>query len=344
MARTLIYGCYGYTGRLIVAEGKKRGLEMLLAGRNAAQVEQMAQEQELPFVAFDLGDRAAIDAAVQQVDVVLHCAGPFVHTAPPMAVACVRNGKHYLDITGEIAVFEAVASLGDKAADAGVMLMPGVGFDVVPTDCVAARLKAALPDATDLEIVLKSQGGGISHGTATTMLESLGQGSIIRRGGKLLKAPLAGAPLTADFGDGPEQAASIPWGDVSTAWYTTGIPNITTGVVVPKRQLRLMRMSNLMGPLLRAGWVKRMLQRRIDKRPAGPSDARRERGKSMVWGRVLNDKGAQETLCITTPEGYTLTALAAVHIAQRVGRGDFKKGFQTPAGCYGPQLLDEILA
>ncbi|MEM7038422.1 MAG: saccharopine dehydrogenase, partial [Bacteroidota bacterium] len=68
----------------------------------------------------------------------------------------------------------------------------------------------------------------------------------------------------------------------------------------------------------------------------------RAQAKSIVWGRVRNAAGEERTHKVETPEGYTLTAMAALHIARRVAAGDFKTGFQTPAGCYGAGLLTEI--
>ena len=136
----LLYGSYGYTGRLIADRALEQGLRPLLAGRDVAALAAQAAELGLEFRAFSLDDTAALDAAVRAVPVVLHAAGPFAHTAAPMAQACIRAGVHYLDITGEIAVFEAMAALDGAARASGVMLMPGAGFDVVPTDCLAAHL------------------------------------------------------------------------------------------------------------------------------------------------------------------------------------------------------------
>ena len=42
------------------------------------------------------------------------------------------------------------------------------------------------------------------------------------------------------------------------------------------------------------------------------------------------------------PEGYTITALAALNIAQKILDGNFKTGFQTPAKAYGADLVLEI--
>src|SRR4051812_44120316 len=129
----LLYGSYGYTGRLIATRALEMGLRPLLAGRDAGKVRAHAAELGLEHRAFALDDTAAAHAALGEAPVVLHAAGPFARTAAPMAQACLRTKTHYLDITGELAVFEAMAELGARALDAGVMLLPGAGFDVVPS-------------------------------------------------------------------------------------------------------------------------------------------------------------------------------------------------------------------
>ena len=130
---------------------------------------------------------------------VLHCAGPFSRTARPMVEACLRNKKHYTDITGEIAVFEACAALDKKAQEAGIMLMPGVGFDVVPTDCLAKHLKGRLPTATRLSLAFYGV-GRLSHGTQATMIMNIGKGGAIRRDGKITGVPAAWKTREIDFG------------------------------------------------------------------------------------------------------------------------------------------------
>lgn len=341
--KILVYGCYGYTGKLIAELAAKKGLPVLLAGRNAEKVAAVSQITGLLSVTAALDDAAALHAALQQVEVVIHCAGPFVDTWKAMAEACLRTQTHYLDITGEIEVFEALAGLDAAAQSANIQVLPGAGFDVVPTDCVAASLKAALPDAQHLDLAFRSLGSGMSHGTASTLVRSLGTGSLVRRNGKIVPGRAAEPQVMANFGTGPRPAFGIPWGDVATAWYTTGIPNISTCVALPKRAARMLRWSNALGWLLRNAWVRRIAQNRVDKAPAGPDAESRAKGKSQVWGRVRNAAGKEVQMHVTTPEGYTLTAMATLYIAERVIAGHWKPGFQTPASCYGADLLEKIV-
>ncbi|MEM0998930.1 MAG: saccharopine dehydrogenase NADP-binding domain-containing protein [Bacteroidota bacterium] len=342
-ASIILYGSYGYTGKLIAELAAEKGVPLILSGRNPEKVKAIAAATGHPHAAVSLDNATELDALLSRGKVVLHAAGPFVDTYRAMTAACLRTQTHYLDITGEIEVFEGVAQLDRRAQEKGIMLLPGAGFDVVPTDCMAALLKARLPDAQELELAFKS-GGGVSRGTATTMVRSMGEPNLIRRQGRITPVRPGKREITIDYGKGPRTAFGIPWGDVSTAYYTTEIPNIATYTVLPPPLGKRLRMSGWMAPLLRTGWFRRRAQKRIDSRPPGPSAETRRKGRSLIWGRVRNASGQEEVHHFTCPEGYSLTAAAALHLAQRAANGDCKVGFQTPAGCYGAGLLDAVVA
>ena len=221
----LLYGANGYTGELIAREAVRRGMKPLLAGRSRPRIEKLAAELGCPSAVFDLEDHTSMVSAISDCAAVLHCAGPFSVTARSMMQACLATHVHYFDITGEIPVFELAHSVHEKALRSGIALCPGVGFDVVPTDCLALKLKEALPDATHLALGFDSR-SGLSKGTAKTSIEAAADGSKIRRDGQLVTVPLASQQRRIDFGNGERPAVGIPWGDVSTAFYSTGIPNI----------------------------------------------------------------------------------------------------------------------
>lgn len=337
----LLYGANGYTGKLIARLGVERGLRPVLAGRDAQKIEALASETGLEHRTFALDDAATVDAALDGFQVVLHCAGPFSRTSQPMADACLRMKTHYLDITGEIAVFEALAARNEEAKEARVMLLPGVGFDVVPSDCLASYLKRRMPSATRLALGIQGL-GRISHGTATTMVENINRGGLIRRDSRLTSVPAAWKTREIDFGTGPVTAVTIPWGDIATAFYSTGIPNIEVYAALPASARRMMMASRYLGWLLATRPVQRFLKGRIKAQPAGPSDSERVHGRSFVWGEVSDDSGHRKVSRLHGPEGYTLTAWTALAIVQKVLAGKFMPGFQTPSLAYGPDLIMEI--
>lgn len=335
----LIYGANGYTGELITRYAVERGLRPLIAGRNAAAIEALAEKHGLEYRVFSLDDNEKIDAALEEVDMVLHCAGPFSLTSSPMVDACLRNKKHYADITGEISVFEMCARQDEMARSAGIMIMPGVGFDVVPSDCLALHLKNRLPSATHLTLAFYGK-GGLSHGTQSTMTMNIGKGGAIRKNGKITPVPAAWRSLDIDFGGVTKQATTIPWGDVATAFYSTGIPNIEVYTVIPPANLRLLKISRWIGSLLETSPVQRFLQNRIPK--GGPSDEQREKGQTLLWGRATDAEGTEVVSNLKIPEGYTTTVITALAITERILNGELTSGFQTPAKAYGADLVFEL--
>lgn len=344
MAKTniLLYGANGYTGKLIASMSAGYGLQPILAGRDREKISRLAEKHHLPYRIFDLEDIDGIIAQINDCKLVLHAAGPFLRTAKPMMKACMQAGVHYLDITGEIAVFEMAKKMHTAAEAAGIMVMPGVGFDVVPTDCMALHLHQQMPDATHLQLAFASVGGGVSHGTATTMVTSLGSGGAVRENGIIVSKPLGHKGMTVDFGTKKRFVMAIPWGDISTAHHTTGIPNIETYTAVKPAVFRLLKWQWLFNPLLRTKWMKKIVQNKIDAAPAGPDENARATGKSLVWGCIRNAAGESISAHFSGPEGYTLTAHAALIITKKVLDGNFIKGYQTPAGCFGKDLVLEI--
>lgn len=342
--RLILYGSYGYTGNLIAEKALESGLAPVLSGRNLQKLQDQAQRLDLPFMAASLDAPNELDKLLENAAVVLHCAGPFIDTWKPMAKACLRNGCHYLDITGEIEVFESLHSLDSQFREKKLMAMPGTGFDVVPTDCLAAWLKQLLPDATHLELAFAGLGSGVSRGTAKTMIRNLGRGGAVRRNGKIEKVSPAWRSREIDFGFGGKKldAVSIPWGDVSTAYYSTGIGNITVYMAMPRKQIKIMGLSEYLGPLLRTGVVKQILTRIAERGEPGPEKKERLHGKSLVWGEVRNGKGEIRTAAVQTMEGYRLTSESSLLISKKILSGEFKPGFQTPAMAYGPDLILEL--
>lgn len=338
----LLYGANGYTGQLVAREAIARGHRPTLAGRNRTALETMAGELGgLPVRVASLDDPSALDAALRGHQAVLHCAGPFRHTASAMVSACFRTGTHYLDITGEIGVFESLASKTAEAVAAGTVLLPGVGFDVVPTDCLAAHLARRLPGATWLTLAFQTR-GGMSRGTALTTIEGVGQPGAVRRDGRIVPVPLAWRSRVVDFGDGPRTAITIPWGDVATAWYSTGIPNIEVYLAMPSRAIRRLRRARLAAPILRLGLVKRLLAAGIRRRLSGPSDEARQRGGTAVWGEVVDATGRRAAARLHGPEGYTFTAWSAIRAVEHVLAGEVRPGFQTPSKAFGPDFVLDI--
>ncbi|WP_333992597.1 saccharopine dehydrogenase family protein [Pseudomonas sp. S3(2024)] len=337
----MIYGANGYTGELIARDAVRRGLRPVLAGRSRNKVEALARELGLEARVFGLDDPARLLAQIKGHGLILHCAGPFSATAAPMIEACLRAGAHYLDITGEIAVFEHAQSLNERARAAGSVICPGVGFDVVPTDCVAAALKDALPDATHLALGFDSR-SSFSPGTAKTSIEGLAQGGKVRRDDKIVSVPLAYRVRRIDFGAGEKLAMTIPWGDVSTAWHTTGIANIEVFIPGSAGMIRGARLANWIRPLLGLSFVQRLLKARIGKTVTGPDQAKRADQGTYVWGEARNARGESKVARVHTANVYSLTIDAALAVVGYLLQTTPPGGAYTPARLLGADLVTHL--
>jgi len=334
----MIYGANGYTGELIAEEAVRRGFKPILGGRNRDALEALAQRFKLTRRVFELGDAAEIARNLDGVDLLLNCAGPFKYTAEPLLDACLERKIHYLDITGEIDVFALCHHAHNRARHQGVVVAPGVGFDVVPTDCVAALLKRQLPDAIELVLAFEA-GGGPSPGTARTSVEGLAKGGRVRRNGELIDVPLAWKTREFERDGERRSAMTIPWGDVYTAYVSTGIANIETYMAVSPKTIARMRWMRYVQPLLRLEPAKRFLEAQTVARAKGPDAERRRATGCHVWGEVRNAAGREAKLLMTTPNGYTLTVSASLGIVQRVLDAAPAGGYYTPSLLMGADYV-----
>lgn len=340
----LIYGVTGYTGGLISRLAAAGGLPHVAAGRDLERVTARADPLMVPARAFSLGDAARIDRALQGVAVVLNAAGPFDETALPLAAACLRGGVHYLDLSPGAAAIEALLGLDARAREAGVMLMPGAGFAVVPTDAAAARLRRRMPEARRLRLACAVT-GRVSRGSRLAMVREFRQAGARRRDGDLVTAWAAEEMLTIDLGDGPLQVGTDPWrGDLVTAWWSSVYSDVDTYAAYPRPWRWLLRSRRLGPPWALAGsgaaeaalaWLARRL-------PEGPDEAELAAGSTRIWAQAEDGAGGRVGMRLRGPHLHLFTARVALWVARRVLAGSVQVGFQTPATAFGPDLLDRL--
>jgi len=336
----MIYGATGYTGRLVALEARRRGFAPILAGRDEARVREIAAIEGLRYRVFDLQDPERIDRSMKDIDVVLNCAGPFSRTAVPILESCLRSGTHYLDLAGEIDDFERIAGYDQEAQATNIMLMPGVGFDVVPSDCLALYVSKKVQRPRSLLIAISAL-GGMSRGTMKTAVEGIGKGIRIRKYGRIVKSNRIRV-IKVNFTSGRKRCISMTWGDVFTAFYTTGIENIEAFFKFNFRNGMSAFILRYFGRFYGSPFMQRMFIKKIEKQPEGPSEEIRNRDKSEMVAIVEGDNGVSASARLVTPEGYKLTVLTSLLIAEKVLNGHIKKGFSTPAMAFGPDLIMEI--
>jgi short subunit dehydrogenase-like uncharacterized protein len=337
----LIYGANGYTGSLIVARAAALGLQPIVAGRREAAIRPLAERHGLPFRAFDLADREAAERGLAGAGALLLAAGPFSATSAPAVDACLATRTHYIDISGEVAVFEAVQRRDQEARHAGITLLPGAGFDVVPSDCLALGLHRALPGATQLTLAIAVEGRP-GPGTLKTAVEGAAEGGWVRREGRLVNVPAAWRSRQIPFAGGPRWAMTIPWGDLSTAYWSTGIPNIEVYMAAPRAAIAAARLGRSVAALLRRPGLQAVIKRAIDATITGGDAAVRAAGSSQVWGRAEAPGGASVEGLVTTLETTTLTAYTTLDIALRILKGETTPGYTTPGLAFGAGYLQTL--
>jgi len=336
----LIYGANGYTGRLVAELAVAREHRPVLAGRDEQALAELGSRLGLEHRTFPLSDPAGVRDGLAGMDAVAHCAGPFSATSTAMVDACLATSTHYLDITGEIDVLEAVLARDAEARATGVALLPGSGFDVIPTDCLAAMVVERLPEASTLEIAFRA-GGGLSPGTARTTVEGMGTGGRARVDGRIVSVPAGWRRRTADFASGPVTVTSIPWGDVSTAFHSTGVPDIVTYTYLPGGGSASL-LQRVTQPLARIPAVRRVLGAAAARRVTGPDEARRNRSKSQVFVEARSTNGRTVIGSMTTPNGYSLTADSVLRVVDRVVAGSVPAGAHTPSNAHGAAFVLDL--
>jgi len=336
----MIYGATGYTGRLVVEEAVRRGLSPVLAGRDPARLSRLAGPLGLEHRAVPLYDPPRLARALAGMRAVLNAAGPFAATAAPLAAACLAAPTHYLDLSGEIAVFAALRRLDGEARRRGVLLLPGAGFVVAPSDCLAAHVARRLPDPLWLRLAI-SRSPFLSRGSARTLVELIDSGAQVRKDGRMTRLPWSRLARRIDFGFGgdPRPALVLSWADAYTAYFTTGIANVEVCVEVsPWEELAFeggRYLSSLFGP---SAW-QQVLRAQAALLPEGPSPAERARHRRVILAVVGDAGGRRAAARLSTPDSYGLTATAAVAAVAKVLGGLAPAGFQTPAGIFGADFV-----
>ncbi len=337
----MIYGANGYTGRLVAQEAKRQGLAPVVAGRDESAIKALGDELALQWRAFSLTDTSATRHALADIGVVANCAGPFSATSAPMIAACLESRTHYVDITGEIDVFVAAEHQHARAKAAGIVVCPGVGFDVIPTDCVAVCLLEALPDARFIALGFKGLAAQ-SPGTARTSVEAAARGGRVRRNGVIVTVPLAHRTRFIDFGTGEKLAMTIPWGDVATAYFSTGIPNVETYIAASPGAVARMRRMNWTRPILRLPFLQTLMKRSAARAHRGPSQKQRDGEKTYVWGEARNDRGETRIAHLTTSNGYRLTVDGVLMAVRTLLTHASEGGYCTPTQLMGPRCVERL--
>jgi short subunit dehydrogenase-like uncharacterized protein len=336
-SRVLLYGAYGYTGRLAAELATAKKLDVVLAGRNKDALAALGDRLSLPTRVVGLDDPKRLSEVLKDITCVVHMAGPFATTSPPMLNACLATQTNYIDITGEIEVFEAMWSREDEIKRAGITVVPGAGFDVVPSDCLAGYVAGKLERPVSLIIALRGLESA-SQGTLRTAIRQVSKPVLCRRAGAIVALDDR-SPHWIDFGSGDEPCVPVSWGDVATAFHSTGVGNIT----VYFRRTKLLRsvdiLGKLLGPLLRSRIGQRGLAAIVRSLPEGPSQSERNGHRGTIWAVAIDCSGRSFKASLSTPDAYDFTANSALEISSRISSLPTAVGLVTPSQAFGADFV-----
>jgi short subunit dehydrogenase-like uncharacterized protein len=327
----MLYGASGFTGRMIAEEAIRRGHHPILAGRSAERIRPLAQALHLPWRADDLSSPAALQEALQGVDAVLLAASPFQQTAPALVQACLETGTSYADIANEIPHFRLLQQHDRAARERGIVLVPGVGFGVVATNCLARSVAEQLPDATELHCANHIAAARSSAGAAATGFEIIRGGGYVIRQGQYRRYRLGRGARPVRFADAERVASPIPLGDLAAAQMATAIPNITmysTALPTGPAGLAL----PLIRRLLAIPAFRQRMSRPSSKQPKEAAEQTPPHSQAWAWGR--NAAGQEVTLWLSTGDGYAFTAASSVLAMEGILDGSVV-GVLPPAASFG---------
>jgi short subunit dehydrogenase-like uncharacterized protein len=338
--RVLIYGSTGYTGRLLVEQAIEQGLGIVLAGRSTTKVKEQASSLGLPWRSASLEHDARLADIVSEVSLVINAAGPFAVTTAPMLNACLRAGTHYLDLSGELSTFEIAYQADKKALRKKIMVMPGAGFGIVATECLASYVCARLPLANYLRLGL-SQSNRLSRGSVRTVFTFPRDTVTIRRNGKLVAIPFGHLEHRFDFGYGLRSSIAVTWPDVFTSYYSLGIPNTEVYIKFEPIAQGFYQLGRLVPGLgLLGGSVLGEIASALV--PDGPSRLQRRLMRSVVVAEAEDNWRRKSLARLETIDGYSFSAAIAIRIAKRILAGEMRCGFQTPVAVFGNDLVFDV--
>lgn len=319
MQKLMVYGASGYTGRMAAEQAHAAGLPLVLGGRSRAPLIQLGDRLGADCRIFGLSDSDAIDEALVDVFAVLNCAGPYMDTAEPLMRAAIRSGVHYLDIAAELDSYRLAEELDGAAEAAGVMLLPGSGGSVAMLGCLAGHAATRVKRPRKVAIALHVA-GSMSRGSAISASRNLLAETLVLQDGQVTQRP-AGETALFDFGHGEVPCFGVTLPDIITIGRSTGIPDVETylhvsGNAFPEGDLTAL--------------------------PDGPDAAEREANRYQAAVAITAADGTIARSMLDTVNGYSFTPMAAAEAARRVLAGEFRAGFQTPAGLFGSGFAETI--
>ncbi|MGI5231304.1 saccharopine dehydrogenase family protein [Actinoallomurus sp. CA-142502] len=319
-----VYGANGYTGRLVVAELARRGIDLVLVGRDIERLRKTAAGTETRAAGVD--DTAALAGAFHGCDAVINCAGPFSVSGEAVVRAAIRAGRHYVDISGEQLYLKRIHdTFAQEATEAGVTVVPGVNDDGLPSDLIAHLAARRVSPVAELVIALDlaRSGASPSRGTLRSALANIDTftdgGLTYRDGDWRPDVPALRTSIVFPGGTGPAPVARFP------------LP----GVVTVPRHVSARHVEGVVRTELVAAFSA-VTPEVVDSVPDGPSEDDRRAGRWTVLAEATGQDGRSARGVVSGPDTYGSTAVIAVESARRLVADGAEPGVLAPAQAYDP--------
>lgn len=331
-----VYGASGFTGKLVVAELARQGIEPVLAGRDPARLRAVAGRIGAETRTAGIDDPDALRRAFQDCAAVINCVTPFDSFGEPVLRAAIAAECHYVDTSGEqgylARIFDTYA---EQAERAGVTVLPAMTDDGLPGDLIAsltaARLGDVDADADAITIADLRVPGGASRGTARTALsnaEEFAGGGLLYENGRFLAGRPAGPmTITPPGSTEPVAVARFP------------LP----GVVTVPRHVAARRVEGVLRAEV-AGIFTAITAELVDSMPEGPDEDARRAGRWLMMAQATSADGRRARGVVHGTDVYGSTAVIAVEGARRLAAGAAKPGVLAPAQVVDPAGFLDTLA
>uniref|UniRef100_A0A0E0BF38 Saccharopine dehydrogenase NADP binding domain-containing protein n=1 Tax=Oryza glumipatula TaxID=40148 RepID=A0A0E0BF38_9ORYZ len=226
-ARVLVLGGTGRVGgSTATALSKLRpDLNILIAGRNREKGESLASKlgEESEFVQVDIRDRNMLEEVLQNVDLVVHAAGPFQRENECTVLqAAIATKTAYIDVCDDTDYSWIAKGFHEQAKDCGIPAITTAGIYPGVSNVMAAELVHAARSEN-------AGTGGAGPTILTTSFLLLAEDVIAYNKGEEIKLkPYSGA-LSIDFGKGVRKKnvylLNLP--EVKSAYKVLGVPTVS---------------------------------------------------------------------------------------------------------------------
>jgi short subunit dehydrogenase-like uncharacterized protein len=349
-----VYGASGYTGRLVAAELRRRGAEAVLAGRNPAKLEMVAEELGARFrvAAVPLDDAAGLRELLEPCSAVIDCAGPFLRHGEPVLAAAVDARTHYLDTTGEQPYMRMVFErYGPRAEQRGVALVTAMGFDYVPGDMLSALVAEGMGDLDEITVAYGVRGFVPTRGTSSSAIEIMRRSGVEWRDGDWVATSGLRPGGSWSFPPPVGRQATVRWpaGEQITVPRHVNTRRVTTllgaGMLVPAPLGRVVPLTVMPLQLALRTPLARVAKAVINRLPEGPSDAQRAAVRFAVACEARAGQRRRSGV-VTGPDAYGITATFTVHGALLTAEPGYDRaGALAQSQAFDPApFLDELAA